>query len=211
MNISTWLIFASVALMNIVSPGPAIVFAISNSLAFGLSNVLFSTLGNILGLFVVSSVAMIGLGAVLQTSAPLFLAVKIVGAGYVLYLGGHYWCSRTSIFSASPAESSSVRPSHLHAFTRGALIAVTNPKAILFFTALFPQFITPTRNLFSQFLMLTGTFMFFSFCSLMTYACLARSAKRWFSNEHRVRWFNRCTGCAFIALGLGMLRVTRLR
>ena len=156
MPFSTWIIYAAVAFAAIVSPGPAIFLAISNSVAFGWRRVVFSSLGNVLGLLVVSGLAMAGLGALMKTSASVFTAVKLMGAGYLIYLGLRQWRSRASLFSRVPEAGPR---GNRQLFLRGLLVALTNPKAVLFFTALFPQFLSPGRPLAPQFAILTGTFM----------------------------------------------------
>lgn len=207
MELSNWLIYSAVALISILSPGPAILLAVSNGVALGPRKAIFSSLGNVAGIFLLSGVAMLGLGAVLKTSALLFSTVKFVGAAYLIYLGVRQWRNRVHLFARSHTLSASAHPAPRQVFARGFLVAVTNPKAVLFFTALFPQFIVPGQPLPSQFLVLTGTFMFFSFCSLMGYAVLARSAKRWLSSERGATWFRRASGGAFMLLGAGMLRL----
>ena len=102
MHFSTWIIYAAVAMAAILCPGPAVFLAISNSVAFGWRRVSFSSLGNMLGLLVVSSLAMAGLGALMKTSAAVFTAVKLVGAGYLIYLGLRQWRSRGSLFTKGP-------------------------------------------------------------------------------------------------------------
>jgi homoserine/homoserine lactone efflux protein len=206
MNFSTWLIFLTAALISVLSPGPAILLAISNSMLFGLRKVVLSSLGNIAGLFLLSSAAMVGLGVLLKTSAVLFTILKIVGACYLVYLGIRQWRSRANLFRQS-TDAVVEYPSNWQFFAKAFFVATTNPKPILFFTALFPQFINPERALAPQFLVLTGTFMGLSFCTLMGYAMLARSAKDWFSSDARVAWFNRTTGAAFVLLGMGVLRL----
>lgn len=205
MSFSTWIIFAAVAITAILSPGPAIFLAISNSIAFGWRRVSFSSLGNILGLFVVSCLAMAGLGALMKASASVFTAVKLVGAGYLILLGLRQWRSRGTVFNRAP-DAAGAR-SNRQIFLQGLGIALTNPKAVLFFTALFPQFLRSDRPLAPQFLILTCTFMGFSFLSLMGYGMVAHAARGWFADETRSRWFNRVSGSVFFLLGLGMLRI----
>jgi threonine/homoserine/homoserine lactone efflux protein len=206
MIFSTWLIYVAVALAAILCPGPAVFLAISNSVAFGWRRVTFSSLGNILGLLVISSLAMAGLGAVLKTSATVFTAVKLVGAGYLIYLGLRQLRSRASVFTR-PDDGFRGERSNRQIFLQGLLIALTNPKAILFFTALFPQFLRSEEALAPQFLILTSTFMGLSFLALMMYGCLAHAARSWFADENRSTWFNRCTGSLFLLLGIGLLRL----
>jgi threonine/homoserine/homoserine lactone efflux protein len=207
MAFSTWIIFVAVALAAILSPGPAVFLAISNSVAFGWRRVTFSSLGNMLGLLVVSSLAMAGLGALLKTSATVFTAVKLVGAGYLIYLGLRQWLARASVFNQTAEPAVPGGRSNCQLFVRGLLVALTNPKAILFFTALFPQFMRSNLALAPQFLILTATFIAFSFTVLMGYGLLAHSARTWFADDRRSLWFNRGTGTLFLLLGVGMLRL----
>ena len=210
MSLSAWIIFVAVALVAILSPGPAVFLAITNSVTFGWRRVTFSSLGNIVGLLVVSSVTMAGLGALLKTSALVFTAFKLVGAGYLIFLGLKQWGARASIFTqvATPATA---QRGNGELFRQGLLIALTNPKAILFFSALFPQFIRADQAVAPQFLLLTATFMSCSFTILMSYGLLAHSARTWFADGRRSSWFNRLSGSVFLLLGLGLLRLKTSR
>ena len=78
MDMHTWFLYVTVAIVAIISPGPAILLAINNSVMYDMKSVAFSTLGNVLGLLTLSSAAMLGLGVVLKTSAILFMAFKIM-------------------------------------------------------------------------------------------------------------------------------------
>lgn len=211
MDISRWLVYAAVALVSILSPGPATLLAISNSVMFGLRRVMFSSLGNVIGVLLVSSITMAGLGAVLKSSALLFATLKIIGAGYLIYLGFRQWRSKVNVFTHAEEISSQPRRTNGQLFTQGVMLAVTNPKAILFFTALFPQFLDSDRSLLPQFAILTGTFMLFSFFSLMTYGLLARTTRSWFSIARHAAWFNRVSGGLFMLLGVGLLRLKNAR
>ena len=208
MEITTWLLFMAVAIVAVISPGPAILLSISNSIRFGVSKVVLSSLGNICGLFLLSTAAIFGLGAVLKTSTTLFLVIKIVGAAYLIYLGIRQWRSKTNFFDSAknPSESKQLK-SNKRFFIEGFLIAMTNPKAILFFTALFPQFIHTQQALVPQFLIMTFTFMSISFVALVSYGALAKKAKRWLSTGQRAKWFNRTLGSLFVMIGVGLLQL----
>ena len=211
MDITTWLLFIAVGTAAVVSPGPAILLAISNSVRFGLSKVLLSSLGNITGLFILSTAAIFGLGAILKTSNHLFLIVKIIGAAYLIYLGIRQWRSTANFFAEQininePSNAGNHKSkSNLKIFSEGFLIAMTNPKAILFFTALFPPFIDTNKALPQQFLIMTFTFMAMSFICLMSYGFLASRVKGWFAVGNRTTWFNRVLSSVFIAIGAGVM------
>ena len=206
MDVSTWLLFLSIALVAIISPGPAVLLSVTNSLAHGFTKSVFSSLGNITGLFVVSSAAALGLGAVMQASTLLFTTLKSLGAIYLIYLGIRQWRSKRNIFGGS-VETSKDNQGKRKSFVQGLLVALSNPKAILFFTAFFPQFVDVSKPVIIQFIILTATFMLFSFLVLVMYALSARSAKVWFSKGDRATWFSRISGSIFVAFGLGILRM----
>ena len=206
MDFTTWLLFSVVALLAIISPGPAILLAISNSLMHGARSVYLSALGNEIGIMIVSLSAAFGLGVILQTSTALFLMIKVIGAAYLIYLGVRQWRSKTNLFDSSMNSEEKPSRSNKSFFLEGLFIAVTNPKAILFFTALFPQFINKNTPVIPQFLIMTLTFMALSFLVLVTYGKIAFKAKRWFSTSKRVRWFNRTMGSLFVLIGLGLLQ-----
>lgn len=205
MDISTWLLFLAVAILPIISPGPAILLAISNSLGHGMRSVVISSLGNICGLFLLSSVAILGLGVVLKTSSLLFFIIKVVGALYLIYLGIRQWRSKTNFFNQDGNLFKKERSIHSF-FLEGFLIAITNPKAVLFFTALFPQFIDLQTALIPQFFIMTLTFMSLSLLTLVSFGFLASKARHWFSTSHRVKWFNRAVGSLFVFIGIGLLQ-----
>ncbi|AZD85643.1 transporter, LysE family [Pseudomonas chlororaphis subsp. aureofaciens] len=167
------LAFTLVAAIAIASPGPATLMAINNSLAHGQRSAVWSSLGNASGLFCLSAAAMLGLGALLASSELLFNAVKIIGAGYLFYLGIR------QLFKKSPMLAEGIqddvkksRPTRVKLYKSAFLTAVTNPKATMFFTALFPQFIDQGAQLLPQFLILTSIFMGLSVASLSLYAAL---------------------------------------
>ena len=213
MEFSSWLLFIVVGTAAVASPGPAILLAISNSVRFGMGKVLLSTLGNISGLFILSTAAIFGLGAIFKTSTSLFLLVKIIGAVYLIYLGIRQFRSTVNFFadqadvikSKNGQEKKNRNKSNLKIFSEGFLIAITNPKAILFFTALFPPFINTEKGLPQQFLIMTFTFMAMSFICLMSYGLLANKAKNWFGYGNRATWFNRTLGSVFVFIGAGVL------
>jgi homoserine/homoserine lactone efflux protein len=207
MQLSNWLVFCSVALLTTFSPGPAVLLAISNSVAQGPRRALTCSLGNAFGLFIVSGVTMAGMGVVLATSAAAFTVLKIAGAGYLIYLGIKQWRTPENSFSTENALPTSIPGWRL--FGQGVSVALTNPKAILFFSALFPQFLSQESHLSDQFLLLTTTFSVCALISHTFYVLLAHQLREQFASPRRVQWFNRASGSVFILLGLSLLSVRK--
>jgi threonine/homoserine/homoserine lactone efflux protein len=208
MHLSNWLIFCGLALLVTFTPGPGVLLAISNSVAVGPRRAMISSSGNAAGLFIVSGVAMAGMGVVLATSATAFLALKLAGALYLIYLGIKQWRSKASILPEAESESTpSPRLPSRRLFIQGLTVALTNPKAILFFSALFPQFLTQDAPLLEQFIVLTGTFATCAMLAHAFYVLLARVLKSQFANPKRMRLFNQSSGALFVVLGLSLLRL----
>lgn len=208
MLLSTWLTYLVVSLICVLTPGPGVLFAISNSVRLGWQRAIYSSFGNIFGLFCVSSLTMTGLGALLKTSALMFTVLKVIGGGYLIYLGVRQFRSKENLFMSTDATTTAEHSfSSKDLFLKGVLVAITNPKAIMFFSALFPQFIKTDAALVPQFFILTSTFMVLSFSSLMIYALSANSAKRWFSQAHHAMWFNRTSGSLFVLLGMSLFKL----
>jgi homoserine/homoserine lactone efflux protein len=205
MPLSTWLLFCGVALLTCFSPGPGVLLAISNAMAVGPRHTVFSSLGNAAGLLIVSGAATAGMGALLALSASAFLVVKLIGAGYLIYLGIKQWRSAPLRLDASARADQPTTPARL--FLQGLGVAVTNPKAILFFTALFPQFLTPGHSLALQTVLLTLTFTVLALVSHAFYVGLFRTLRRFLADARRMRLFNRITGGLFVLLGLSLLRL----
>ena len=210
MHPETVLAFSAVAIVAILSPGPAILLALRNGMSFGMRAVVWSSLGNVSGLFCLSAAAMLGLGLLLKSSALAFGLVKLLGAMYLFYIGVRHLIGRASVLSVQDGgEATAVTPRPHQLFREAILIAVTNPKPILFFTALFPQFINADAPLLPQFFVLTGIFMLLSFITLLGYALFAARARALLLRPLLARWINRLIGAVFISFGTALLALQR--
>jgi threonine/homoserine/homoserine lactone efflux protein len=210
MELHTILAFSIVATLAILSPGPAVLLSLRNGTSLGARAVAWSALGNISGVCCLSIAAILGLGVVLTSSVILFNAVKIAGAAYLIYIGIRHLLGRNVLIPAETGEPISTTPRSPHALYReGFLIAATNPKAVLFFTALFPQFINAKAAIFPQFFILTAVFMAISYALHLIYALMAARAKTLLAKPFFASWFNRSIGAAFVAFGSLLLSLKR--
>ena len=207
MNIDTLLIYVFVSFFYIISPGPAVFLAIYNGAVNGVKCVVVSALGNIIGLMLLSTLSITGLSAILLASATLFMAVKIIGACYLIYLGIKQIQSSNKDKRGSSYKLEQQQRSLLSYFKEGFVVAITNPKPIIFFAALFPQFLDTEQSLLAQFSIMTLIFMLFSFMSLSTYGYLAQKAKGFLSNSNNVKWFHRISGGLFVSMGISLFTV----
>jgi threonine/homoserine/homoserine lactone efflux protein len=195
MTLSTWLLYVAAVLVLTVTPGPTVLMCVSTSVNLGVRKALIASLGSTTAIVGIMTLSALGLGTALAASETLFSAIKWTGAAYLAYLGiTALLSSATDIAVAgSVASSTSGR-----LFGQGFLVGVSNPKALLFFGALFPQFIMPGAPQAPQFLVLGATFIFFELAWLTIYALSASRAKHWLQQPRRATLFNRATGAVFL-------------
>jgi len=201
MTIQSWLIYVSLVAVATSTPGPAVLFIMTNSAMYGWKKSLLAALGNISGLLFLGVFAVIGLGAVLKTSGVLFELLKYIGAVYLIYLGLKMIFSDKREPGLLDDRQSCSDRSRMRIYFHALGIALSNPKAIIFLTALFPQFIQAQSPLLPQFTALISTLMVFSFGFLMLYAFLAHSARNWLLKPGRLKICNRTSGSIFVGFG----------
>ncbi|WP_331775202.1 LysE family translocator [Sulfurospirillum sp. 1612] len=206
MDTHLYLAFIGISFFTVMSPGPAVLLAISNGLAYDLKAIILSSFANIIALFGLSVIAMFGVGVILKTSVVFFTILKIVGSCYLIYLGIKQFRAKHQNFILEDGRV------HHHynnwkVFQKGFLVAATNPKPILFFTALFPLFLNQNGNVTLQFFVMTGTFMLMSFGALCFYGYLSTAAKALFVNKNKLKIFFKLTGLVFMTMGVGLLFV----
>lgn len=211
MNIDIIVMYSIVSLFYIISPGPAVFLALANGTSANMKVVALSSLGNIIGLFFLSAVSIIGLGSLILASSTLFFVVKIIGAAYLIYLGFKQLKSSKALSNSELQTYATEERTHHSYFFEGLLLAATNPKPILFFIAIFPQFLKVETSLIPQFFIMTTIFMTISFLSLFGYGYVAKSAKKVFLNEIGMIWFHRVTGGLFIGMGFGLLHLKNVQ
>lgn len=202
MTVESWIIYLALVTAATATPGPAILFIITNSTLYGWKRATWSALGNIMGLFCLGIIAITGLGTILNTSLVFFNILKYAGAAYLIYLGIKIIFQKKVDFSSinTPARSTDISSQKI--FLQALGVAISNPKAIVFLTALFPQFINVEQTLIPQFSILIITLMSFSFFFLMVYAFGAQRMKIWLNRPDRITLFSRTSGSIFIGFGL---------
>jgi homoserine/homoserine lactone efflux protein len=204
MTATQWSLYLGLLVLSTASPGPAVLLSVSNALSLGLRASALSSLGNISGLACLSAAAFVGVGSVQRASPAVFGLLKLAGAAYLVYLGVRRWQAPDGTLSPAAAPAPRGRAA-AGLWGQGALVALTNPKGLLFFGALYPQFIQPAAPLLPQFLQLTVPLVLCSFTALMVYATLARRLQRHFAGQPgRGRFARRASGAAFILLGLAL-------
>jgi homoserine/homoserine lactone efflux protein len=202
MTLQSWLMYLTLVFIATSTPGPAVLFIMTNSTLHGWRKAVFAALGNIVGLFCLGIIAVTGLGTILKTSEVIFNIVRYAGAAYLVYLGLKLIFQKSFDFTTMKTEIDSTDVSAHKIFFQALGVALSNPKAIVFLTALFPQFVNTNEALIPQFSMLIATLMIFSFTFLMSYALLAHKVKAWLTNTNRIKAFNCTSGSIFVGLGV---------
>ncbi|CZF79582.1 Homoserine/homoserine lactone efflux protein [Grimontia celer] len=202
MAIETWLAFLSIAFIAALSPGPAILLVLTHSFRSGWKRSIFTIAGNVTGLFIMSSASVLGLSALVLNSATAFMVIKAIGAVYLFYIGFKIWRNGMTISLDPSAQEQLAKKGNY--YLQGVMVALTNPKAIVFATALFPQFITIEQPLAPQFAILVVTIMSCSAICLLGYSywggkLLTRSGK--FAAS---RWLPRAFGSTFMGAGIAL-------
>ncbi len=203
--------FALLALVVVMTPGPTVLLALSNGSRFGLGAAGYGIAGAALSDGVLISAAGLGLGAVLVTSAVLFSVVKWVGVVYLVWLGVQmlrFSGELGSVPSLPNGQISGASRHRLNLFRKSFLVAVTNPKGYLFFTAFLPQFLDPSKPLLSQYALLALTFIAVNVAAMVTYAGLGAKAMQ-FLNDRGALWIDRACGGLLITLGCALAFVKR--
>lgn len=196
MNIHTWLIYLLASVGLSLSPGPNGLLALTHGVLHGQRRTLFTIFGGSLGFIAVIALSMFGIGALLKTSLLWLTVLKWLGGAYLVWLGVQVWRSPPV---GVPVQEAMEPRSGRSLFQQGALSALTNPKAVLFFAAFLPQFIDPHGSLVVQFIVMAGTF---AVIEAITEAIIASMAERISPWLRRVgRRFNQVCGGIFIAIG----------
>ncbi|MHA3701984.1 LysE family translocator [Jatrophihabitans sp. YIM 134969] len=193
--------FALAALVLIVIPGPSVLFTVGRSLAYGRRGGLLSVLGNAIGTLPATALVALGLGQLIAESLVVLVAVKIVGALYLVYLGVQAVRHRHD--HAPTTSDPAPVPSSRRQLWQGVVVAVTNPKTLVFFIAVLPQFVD--RNAGSVPLQLAVLGIVFALIALVCdsiWALIAGTAREWFGRNPR-RLSRMSAGGGVMMVGLG--------
>jgi threonine/homoserine/homoserine lactone efflux protein len=202
-TVGTLLAFSLVALIGIATPGPTVLLALSNGSRFGVRRAMAGMLGAVLSDFVLIGAAAIGLGALMAASDTLFTAVKWAGVAYLAFLGEMLLRSRGSVGAALDAAGKGPEVSARALFARCFLVAATNPKGYLFFTAFFPQFVSSKNSQVPQYLALACVFATIDFLVMLSYAGFGARAAR-FLRSSAAAWLDRLCGGVLLLLAGSM-------
>jgi len=206
MNWALWISFATISAVNIVTPGPANLNTVRRAIQLGMFQVAPTILGNALGLAVGGAICAAGITSFVMASDLLWSLFQWVGVGYLAWLGLKLLIRKETLSLNSQTDATvSARALFFEAF----LLAATNPKALLFYMALFPQILNPEQGLASQASILILTYCGLSILSLTTYSTLAHIFRSRFMTQVRYDRFRQISGIILIGFAAKLLTSMR--
>ena len=219
MTLSTYALYLAAVALLVLSPGPTMLMSMTNAVNHGARKAMASAAGSVTAVLGVMILSSLGLGALLSASEIALNIIKFIGALYLVYLGVKTFRSPVTTFDAAPqTDGNPGQPgdaprkpavrSARQLYLQGLMVGASNPKALLFFAAFFPQFLDPAAAWAPQFAILAGTFIAIEFSVLALCTVFAARIAPWLRQAGRARWFNRMTGSLFAAMG-GLLFTLR--
>lgn len=201
MPFENWIAFAAASIVMLAIPGPTILLVISYALGHGRKAGTATVAGVALGDFTAMTASMLGLGALLATSAALFTVLKWVGAAYLIYLGIKLWRAPVIGGDASQGDVTG-RERPMRIFLHTYIVTALNPKSIVFFVAFLPQFLVPTLPWLPQMVIFETTFLALAIINAALYGLLASAARNTIRKPSVQRVVNRTGGSLLIGAGL---------
>ena len=206
MEFSVWITYVLASIILCVSPGPGVFSSISSGLHHGFRLGIWNAVGMQAASLIVVIVVSVGLGSLLLASEAAFTMVKWLGVAYLVYLGIVTWRAPARGFVEAGGDTAKT-PREV--FMRGFLVNITNPKGIIFFAAVLPQFIDVARPQAPQYAILAVTTFAVDLVTMACYTALAARVLRAMTDASRLRWVNRGLGGAFVAAGLALATFRR--
>ncbi|MFF9160835.1 LysE family translocator [Streptomyces longwoodensis] len=203
------LAFAAMSFLLIVVPGPSVLFVVGRALAQGRRAALTTVVGNTLGAYVLVVAVALGVGSLVERSVLVFTALKLAGAAYLVYMGVKAWRRRGSLRAAFAAEEAG--RGRLRTLWEGFAVGVANPKTIVFFAAVLPQFVDREQgHVVAQMLLLGLVFNAIALASDSVWGLTAATARTWFARSpRRLSLVGGAGGLAMIGLGIGVAATGR--
>ena len=208
MSIEAWLLFVATETVLCLSPGPAVLLVLSVSLTRGWPPGLQASAGILAANLLYFCLAATSLGAMLRASWELFFLIKWLGAGYLIWLGLQTFFARDAA-AFHTTECLTPRCPGLRTFLHGVVAQGANPKTLLYFTALLPQFVNPAVPLAPQIVLLAGTSVLIEFGVLAGYAVLASRVRHLAHRPRLVRIIHQVGGGLLIGAGAGLATLKR--
>ena len=187
-----------------IIPGPSMLLALTHGMQYGAKKTVVSALGNVAVTLIQASISIAGLGTILVASETVFYIIKCAGAAYLIYIGFCIFLSSNSLLLKPDFDQSEKLNTLRKMFLQAALVTAGNPKAIVFFTAIFPQFIDPNSAYLFQSSILLGLGSIIAFGCFMIYAISGQKVVALFLKDSVGKHINKVIGGTFIGVGIGL-------
>jgi homoserine/homoserine lactone efflux protein len=207
MDLTVWITYFIATIILSLSPGPGVFSSISSGLHHGFRLGVWNGVGMQAANVIIVAIVALGLGAILIASETAFTAVKWLGVAYLIYLGVVTWRAPAKGFEEDRGDNARTA---WEVFMRGFFVNLTNPKGIIFFAAIFPQFIDVARPQLPQYAILACTTFAVDVVVMGGYTALAAKVLRVMRDPRHLRWVNRTLGGAFVAAGLALAGFRRV-
>lgn len=202
MELKIWLVYLLAVIGLSLTPGPNSLLVLAHGALHGRARTLWTIGGGAVGFVALIGLSMLGIGALLQSSAHALTVMKWVGGAYLVWLGIQLWRAPAMQLEALPSAPGEGAVTGGRLFRQGLLAAISNPKVLLFYGAFLPQFIVPGRDLWLQFVVMAGTFAAVECLVEFGLASLAHRIRPWLQRTGRK--FNRSCGALFGLMGAAL-------
>ena len=191
------------AILIILAPGPSVLFAIARAIAWGRATAIATVAGNALGMFSLSILIAFGLDPILEQSELAFISVQILGGLYLIYLGIDA-LRHSKVHAEDMVNQGDIRPSAIKSIKDGFWVGALNPKGLVFFAAILPQFLDKnSENLTAQLLIMGATFALLAFLGDGTWGVLAGTVRIWMAKSPiRLIRLRQLGGAVIVLLGI---------
>jgi threonine/homoserine/homoserine lactone efflux protein len=194
------------AMIIILAPGPSVLFVIARAIAWGRKTAVFTVAGNVTGAFALSTLVAIGLGPVLQRSDLAYAAIQWGGGLYLMYLGIEAIAHR-KVHAEDMRNQGDIAPGIARSMRDGFWVGALNPKGLVFYAAVLPQFVDREKGSVAlQLIFLGAVFSILAFVSDGTWGLLAGTARQWLATDaKRLEKLRATGGIVMIILGISVL------
>lgn len=204
MELDYFIAYFLILFVATITPGPSMLLALNHGVNQGLKKTFYSAVGNLIGNLLLAFVSILGLGAILIASGIIFNVIKWIGIIYLVYLGLKLIFEPVKSKETDEKIKLSNTRKKGKLFLDGFIIAIGNPKGILFFTALFPQFINTESGTVSSFIIIFTTLGVVAFGCYLLYAVFGTRLNKLFQLNSFKKIFNRISGLFLIGCGMAL-------
>lgn len=208
MDLANWIIFSSIIGLASISPGPNVIAVVVQTLNTGRKGAVYTILGNLIALFTIALAAAIGVGSLLQAAPSIFAIMKVTGGIYLAWMGVKMLRSsfnKTPELNFKKDVSQEAELSNKTLIIKAMLISYSNPKSILFLSAVFPAFLDQTGSVTMQFAVMFITIICIVSAIHGFYALMALKMKGRLMSISAQKWMARVSGMSFVSFGCGFL------